>query len=67
MEEVLPVAVVEALQQLPHDAGVGGLVKLDHTRLQQTHQVVVHVLEHQVERALVLGGGEGSVYRMSRV
>ena len=61
VEEVLAMAVVEPLQQLPHDAGVGGLVEFHHTGLQKAHQVVVHILEHQVERSLILPGDMDSV------
>lgn len=54
MEEVLLVAVVQSVEQLPHDAGIVLLVKVHHAGLEQSHQIVIHVLEHQIERALVL-------------
>ena len=54
MEEVLLMAVVEALHELPHDAGVVKLTELYHPRLQEAHQVMVQVLKHQVERPFVL-------------
>lgn len=55
VQEVLLVAVVQALQQLPHERADVVLVEVDQAGLQQAHQVVVHVLEDQVEGAC--GGG----------
>lgn len=49
MKKVLLVAVIEALQQLPHEGLYVVLVEMDQTGLQKTHQVVVHVLEHEVK------------------
>lgn len=54
VQEVLLVAVVEPIQQLLHDAGIVRLVEVHHLGLQQPHQVVVHVLKHQVEGAFIL-------------
>ena len=54
VEEVLPVTIVQALHQLLHDGGVVSLGELHHAGLQEPHQVVVQVLKHQVEGALVL-------------
>lgn len=49
MQEVLAVAVGQPVQQLPHDGRVVRLREVHHLGLQQTHQIVVHVLKHQVE------------------
>lgn len=54
MEEILLVAIVETIKQLSHDGSVVLLRKLHHPRLQQAHQVMVHVFKHQVERSLIL-------------
>ena len=54
MEEVSLVAVGQPLHDLPHDGGVEALGELDEARVEQTHQVVLHEVEHQVEGALVL-------------
>ena len=51
VEEVLLVTEVEAVEQLLHAGRNVVLVKVDEPRLEQTHQVVVHVLKHQVKRA----------------
>lgn len=58
VQKVLLVAVVQALQQLPHERPDVVLVEVDQTGLQQAHQVVVHVFKHQVESTCG-GGGEG--------
>ena len=50
MKEVPLVAVVQRLHELQREALDMLLRELDHPRLQQTNQVVVTVLEHQVER-----------------
>lgn len=42
-------AVVQTLHQLAHEAADVLMGELDQARLQQAHQVVVHVLEHQVK------------------
>lgn len=42
-------AVVQTLHQLPHEAADVLMGELDKARLQQAHQVVVHVLKHQVK------------------
>lgn len=55
MQEVLPVAVGQPVEQLAHDGRVVRLREVHHLGLQQTHQIVVHVLEHEVEGAFVLG------------
>lgn len=55
VQEVLLVAVVQTLQQLPHERPDVVLVEVDQAGLQEPHQVVVHVLKHQVEGAC--GGG----------
>jgi len=51
VQEVLLVAVVEALQQLSHEGLDVALVEMDEAGLQQAHQVVVHVFEHKIESA----------------
>ena len=58
VQEVLLVAVVQPLQQLPHERLDVVLVEVDQAGLQQPHQVMVHVLKHQVERTCVLGEGQ---------
>lgn len=49
VQEVVLMAVVQTLHQLPHEAADVLVGELDQARLQQAHQVVVHVLKHQVE------------------
>lgn len=46
VEEILLVAVVEAIQELSHDGGIVLLRELYHPRLQEPHKVMVHVLKH---------------------
>ena len=53
MQKVALMAVVESVKQLLHERRDARLVEVHQSRLQQTHQVVVHVLEHQVERTCV--------------
>ena len=50
MQEVLHVTVVEPIEQLLHEGGDVILTEMTHAGLQQTHQIMVHVLKHQVER-----------------
>ena len=54
MQKVLGVAVVEALEQLLHEAPNLVGVEFEQARVKQPEQVVVHVLEDQVELAAVL-------------
>jgi hypothetical protein len=54
VQEVLSVTVGEAVEQLPHDGRVVRLREVHHLRFQQPHQIMVHVLEYQVERTLIL-------------
>ena len=49
VQEVALVTVVESVEQLLHERRDAGIVEVNQARLEQTHQVVVHVLEHQVE------------------
>lgn len=49
VQKVLFVAVIEALQQLSHERLNVALVKMDQARLEQSHQIVVHVFKHKVE------------------
>lgn len=49
MQKVLLVAVIKALQQLPHERLDVALVEMDQARLKQTHQVVVHVFKYKIE------------------
>ncbi len=49
MQKVLLVAVIEALQQLSHERLDVALVEVDQARLEQTHQVVVHVFKYKIE------------------
>lgn len=49
MQEALLVAIVQPLQELPHEGLDVVLVEVDQARLQQPHQVMVHVLKHEVE------------------
>lgn len=42
-------AVVQTLHQLAHEAANVLMGELDQARLQQAHQVVVHVLKHQIK------------------
>ena len=52
MQKVLLVAVVKAFHQLSHETAYMLLRELDQARLQKPHQVVVHVLKHQIEGTL---------------
>lgn len=47
-------AVVQPLHQLAHEAADMLMGELDQARLQQAHQVMVHVLKHQVKSTFVL-------------
>ena len=67
MQEVLLVAVVQPLQQLPHERLDVVLVKVDQAGLQQPHQVMVHVLKHKVERTWVWGEGADVEQELARV
>lgn len=49
VQEVLLVAVVQALHELPHEAADVLLGEGHQARLQQPHQVMVHVLKYQVK------------------
>lgn len=49
MQKVLLVAVIETLQQLTHEGLDVALIEMHQTRLQQSHQVMVHVLKYQIE------------------
>ena len=53
MEKVLGVAIVQALQKLFHEARYLVSVELEQARVEETEQIVIHVLEHQVEFATV--------------
>jgi hypothetical protein len=59
VQEILLVTIIQPVQELFHDARVVHLVEIHHSGLQQSHQVVVHVLEHQIERSLVLSKIDG--------
>ena len=54
MEKVFAVTVSETLEQLIHDAGDVFLGEVDHSRFQQTHQIVIHVFKDEIKRAAVL-------------
>lgn len=49
MKKVLLVAVIESLQQLSHERLYVALIKMNETRLKQTHQVVIHVLKYKIK------------------
>lgn len=49
VQEVLFVAVIETFQQLSHERLDVALVEMYQARLEQTHQVVVHVFKHKIE------------------
>lgn len=53
VEEVLGVAVVKGLHELPGQALHMLLRELHQARLQKTHQIMVTVLKHQVEGTCV--------------
>lgn len=42
-------AVVQTFHQLAHEAADVLVGELDQARLQQAHQVMVHILKHQVK------------------
>lgn len=50
VQEILLVAVIKALQQLPHERLDVVLVEVDQARLEQSHQIVVHIFKNQIER-----------------
>ena len=52
MEKSLLVAVVEPVQQLAHERLDVALVKVDQSRFEEPHEVMVHVFEDEVECAL---------------
>jgi hypothetical protein len=54
MQEVFLVAVLERAQQLLHDACDVNLLKLDLLILHEPHQIMLHVLKHEIEGAAVL-------------
>ena len=54
MEKVFAVTISETLEQLIHDAGDVFLGEVDHSRFQQTHQIVIHVFKDEIKRAAVL-------------
>ena len=65
MQEVLLMAVLQSLNQLSCEGLNVDLLKGNHPRLQQPHQIMVTVLKHQVEGTFIEGnsaggGGEGS-------
>lgn len=49
VQEILLVTVIKALQQLPHERLDVVLVEVDQARLEQSHQIVVHVFKNQIE------------------
>lgn len=49
VQEVFLVAVVQTFHQLPHEAADVIMGELDQAGLQKAHQVMVHVLKHQVK------------------
>lgn len=65
VQKVLLVAVVQALQQLPHERPDVVLIEVDQAGLQQAHEVVVHVFEYQIESTCGKGGGGGKVTQRS--
>ena len=54
VQEVFAVAVAKTIEQLFHDGRIELLRKLNKTGVEQPHEVVVHKLEDQVKRALLL-------------
>ena len=57
---ILPLmAVCESFQHLPHNTCVELLRELDQTAVKQSHEVVVHELKDQVERAFVFAKVHG--------
>ncbi len=49
MQKVFLVAVIQALQQLSHERLDVALVEMNQARLEQTHQVVVHVFKYKIK------------------
>lgn len=54
MQEIFLVAVIQSIQQLSHYTRIVQFIKIHHSRLQQTHQIVIHVFEDQIKRSLIL-------------
>lgn len=54
MQEILLVTVAEAVEKLPHYAGIVHFIEHHQTGFEEAHQIMVHVLEHQVKGTLVL-------------
>lgn len=50
VQKVLLVAVIKALQQLPHERLDVALVEMNQAGLEQTHQVMVHIFEYKIKR-----------------
>lgn len=42
-------AVIKALQQLSHERLDVALIEVDQARLEQSHQIMVHVFKNQIE------------------
>ena len=59
MEEVLLMAVLQSLNQLSCEGLNVDLLKGNHPRLQQPHQIMVTVLKHQVEGTFIEGNSAG--------
>lgn len=49
MQKIFLVAVIKAFQQLSHERLDVALIEMDQARLEQTHQVVVHVFKYKIE------------------
>lgn len=49
VQEIVLMAVVQTFHQLAHEAADVLVGELDQARLQQAHQVMVHILKHQVK------------------
>ena len=59
MQEVLLVAEIEPIEELLHKGGYVFLAEVTESRVQQTHEVMIHVLKHQVEGPLVFAEVNG--------
>ena len=57
MQKVLLVAIVKPFHQLSHETAYVFLGELNQAGLQKAHQVMVHVLKHQIEGTLTQGAG----------
>lgn len=55
MQEVLLVAEIKSLEKLFHQRRYVAFAKRNKAGLEQSHQIMIHVFEHQIERTYQQG------------